>query len=186
MKARWTILSLATWVLAISMAVPIEGWAQQGDPQPFPEEARQRLDYAIGKWVSKTQAIDPKGKVVRTSYSEDERRFVIDDRIVEISGMMRESGMVFRAWEYYDVRSGMYTLTSIDREGRLITMRGELGDVFRWTSDSRELPDGSSFQMRFTHVDIEEDSFTAVGEVSRDGGKTWTVFTRQYLTRRSE
>ena len=94
--------------------------------------------------------------------------------------------MVFRAWEYYEVKTEMYTLTSIDRDGRLITMRGELGDLFRWTSASRDLPNGGSFQIRFTHRDIEPDSFTAVGEVSRDGGKSWTVFTRQYLTRRAD
>ena len=179
MKANWMILGLGI------LAMPACGQMSQDEP-PFPAEARHRLDYAIGSWESKTERLDQDGKVIRTTYSEDQRRFVIEDRVVEISGVMRESGKAFRAWEYYDVRNGKYSLTSIDREGRLMTMSGELGDQFRWTSESRELPDGSSYAIRFTHYDIEPASFTALGEVSRDGGRTWKAFTRQLLTRRSE
>ena len=169
----------------VILAMTADGQGRQ-DEKPFPEEARRRLDYAIGSWQSRTERLDKDGNVVRTSYSEDQRRFVVEDRIVEISGVMKETGKAFRAWEYYDVRNGKYSLTSIDREGRLMTMSGELGDVFRWTSESQELPDGSSYAIRFTHFDIEPASFTALGEVSRDGGKTWRAFTRQFLTRRSE
>ncbi len=179
MKATRMILGL------ILLAMPGDSQAQQ-DEQPFPEEARSRLDYAIGNWESKTQRLNEKGEVTRTTYSEDQRRFVIEDRVIEITGVMKESGQTFRAWEYYDVRNGKYSLTSIDREGRLITMSGDLSEPFRWTSEPRETADGSSFLMRFTHTDIEEASFTALGEFSRDGGKTWRAFTRQLLTRRSE
>ena len=124
--------------------------------------------------------------MTRTTESEDERRFVIEDRVVEITGVMKATGMTFRAWEYYDVRNEKYALTSIDREGRLITMSGELGEQFRWTSGELKTGDGGSFMMRFTHYDIEPASFTALGEFSRDGGKTWRAFTRQFMTRRSE
>lgn len=179
MKAHWMVLGL------VVLAMPADGQGHQ-DEAPFPAEARRRLDYAIGSWVSKTESLDKNGEVVKTTYSEDQRRFVIDDRVVEISGVMKETGKAFRAWEYYDVRNGKYTLTSIDREGRLFTMRGELGDEFRWTSENREMPGGSSFAMRFTHYDVEPSSFTALGEISRDGGKTWRAFLRQFLTRRSE
>lgn len=180
MKANWMILGLGILAMAVS------GQAQQ-DETPFPAEARRRLDYAIGSWESKTESLDKHGKVIKTTtYSEDQRRFVIEDRVVEISGVMKETGKMFRAWEYHDVRNGKYSLTSIDRKGRLMTMSGELGDPFRWTSESREMPDGSSFAMRFTHYDIEPASFTALGEISRDGGRAWRPFLRQLMTRRSE
>ena len=165
MKASWMILGLGI------LAMPVGG-----DETPFPAEARRRLDYAIGSWESKTESLDKHGEVIKTTYSETQRRFVIDDRVVEISGVMKETGKTFRAWEYYDVRNGKYTLTSIDREGRLFTMSGELGDEFKWTSESGEMPDGSSFTMRFTHYDFEAASFTALGEISRDGGRTWRAF----------
>ncbi|MDA8018958.1 MAG: hypothetical protein MPN21_16070 [Thermoanaerobaculia bacterium] len=175
MKALWVILGLAPLLLP----------AQQNDA-PFPEEARRRLDYAIGSWQSKTETLGRQGEVIRTTVSEDERRFVIEDRVVEISGVMEATGRTFRAWEYYDVQNQKYVLTSIDRDGRLITMSGELGKEFRWTSEPRGLPDGSSFLMRNTHFDVEATSFTALGEISRDGGKTWRAFVRQFLTRRDE
>ena len=179
MKVNWMILGLGI------LAMPVCGQVSR-DETPFPEGARHRLDYAIGSWVSKTESLDKDGNVVKTTYSESERRFVIDDRVVEISGVMKATGMTFRAWEYYDVENGKYTLTSIDRQGRLITMSGELGEEFRWATESRTRPDGSSFAMRFTHYDIKPHSFTALGEFSRDGGRTWRAFTRQFLTRRSE
>ena len=179
MKANWMILGLCI------LAMPAYGQTSQ-EETPFPEEARRRLDYTVGSWVSKTESLDKNGKVVRTTYSETERRFVIDDRVVEISGVTKETGQSFRAWEYYDVEKGLYTLTSIDREGRLFTMSGELGEEFRWTSENRKRADGSSFAMRFTHYDIEPDSFTALGEISGDGGRTWRAFLRQYLTRRGD
>lgn len=179
MKATWMILGL------VILTMPADGQTRE-DETPLPAQARSRLDYAIGLWASKTERLDRMGEVIRTTYSEDERRFAIEDRVVEISGVLKETGETFRAWEYYDVRNGKYSLTSIDREGRLVTMSGELGDQFRWTSAPRETPDGGSYLMRFTHFDIEPDSFTALGELSRDGGRTWRAFTRQFLTRRSE
>ena len=67
-----------------------------------------------------------------------------------------------------------------------MTRQGELGGEFQWTSAPRENPDGSSLVMRFTHYDIEKDSFKALGEYSRDGGETWIAFSRQHLTRQVE
>lgn len=179
MKIHTVILGL------VIIATPLTGQEPRED-EPIPAEARKRLDYAIGKWVSKTEGLNQRGEVVRTSYSEDQRRFVIDDRIVEISGVMRESGNAFRAWEYYDERTGKYSLTSINSKGQVMTMSGGLEGEFRWTSEEQKRPDGSSFLMRFTHYDIQPDSFKALGEYSKDGGKTWIPFSRQHLTRRGK
>lgn len=172
-------LSLGGIFLALSA-----GAQEPRDEEPLPAEARKRLDYAIGSWVSRTESLNQRGEVVRTSYSETRRRFVIEDRVVEISGVLKDSGKTFQAWEYYDEKTGKYSLTSISREGQLTTMSGDLGETFQWASEPKERPDGSSLSIRFTHYDFEPDSFTALGEYSRDGGKTWTAFTRQYLTRK--
>ena len=174
------------WVLGlIFLAVPLAG-QEPREEEPLPVEARQRLDYAIGSWVSKTESLNQRGEVVRTSFSEDQRRFVIEDRIVEITGLLRASGKAFRAWEYYDERSGKYSLTSINRDGRLMTMSGDLEGEFQWTTEPMENPNGGTLMVRFTHYDIEPDSFKALGEISRDGGETWTAFSRQTLTRQVE
>ena len=153
--------------------------------QSFPAEARKRLDYTIGKWRSKTESLDKKGNVVKTGYSTTERRFAIEDRVVAISGVIEADGSTFRAWEYYDVKEKKYTITSVDRDGQLFSMKGDLGDEFVWQG-IRKRPDGSTMIMKFTHSDITENSFSALGELSMDGGKTWRAFTRQSLTRIDE
>ena len=177
MKKQTAVFAFAIWsVSSVASAQP--------SPQPLPEEARKRLDYAVGSWSSRTEVLDRKGRVKATRHSDDQRRFVVDDRIIEISGVSRESGEKFLAWEYYDVAEEKYSLTSINRNGRLMTMKGDLSEIFRWTSDDQIRADGSTMAMRFTHSDYTADSFTALGELSFDGGKTWRPFTRQFMTRR--
>ncbi len=101
--------------------------AQNAPPEKesFPAEARKRLDYGIGSWVSETESLDAEGNVRKTSRSTDTRRFIIEDRVIEISGVIGDGPETFRAWEYYDETTGKYTLTSIDRRGRLVTMQGD-------------------------------------------------------------
>ena len=166
-------------LLAISVST-VDG----ADKEPFPKEARKRLDYAIGKWKSKTEHLDNDGNVTKTDYSTTRRSFVIDDRVVEIVGFVDGDEPAFRAWEYYDVKNAKYTLTSVDSDGQLWTMKGDLGDEFIWTAIKTR--NGTSVGMRFTHYDFTENSFTALGEYSRDGGKSWKAFTRQFLTRIKE
>ena len=107
---------------------------------------------------------------------------VVTTVVVEIVGTTSDGDPGFRAWEYYDVKTGNYKLTSIDHSGQLTTMEGELGDEFSRTA-SRKNNAGKLILMKFTHHDITPDSFTARGELSTDEGETWFVFTRQRLTR---
>jgi hypothetical protein len=100
----------------------------------------------------------------------------MEHRMVEITGVTIETGAEFRAWVYFDVSSNKYTLTGINRAGRLITMKGDLGKEFSWASDAMLRPDGTSYAIRFDHIDITPDSFTAVGMMSNDDGESWTVF----------
>ena len=180
-RLRLTPLALA--LLVASTATMAQG--TQPEEESLPAEARQRLDYGIGMWESETHYLDAEGNLRKTSRSEDTRKFIIDDRVVEITGIIDDGASTFRAWEYYDVATGKYTLTSIDRKGRLVTMKGDLDPTFSWTA-SLTSRDGTPFLMRFTHTDIAENSFTAHGEISRDGGTTWRPFTRQYLKRIEE
>ena len=85
---------LVLGLMAISM-----GTVAGADKEPFPKEARKRLDYAIGNWKSKTERLDKDGNVTKTSYSTTKRSFVIEDRVVEIVGFIGGQP-AFRAWEY--------------------------------------------------------------------------------------
>ena len=149
----------------------------------FPNEARERLDYTIGKWRSEGQFLDSDNNVTRTVVTETDRRYAIGDRVVAIEGVTVASGEKFLAWEYYDTNTRKYTLTGINAAGSLFTMDGELGERFIWESEPRAGADGRMTAIRFEHVDITADSFTAVGSISHDGGETWRVYLKQYLTR---
>ena len=176
MKIRRLLLTLVS--LAVS-SIAVAG--QTG--AALPEEARKRLDYEVGDWRSKSEALDRNGQVTSTSYSRTQRRYVIPGRVLEISGVIEANSQTFRAWVYYSIQEKKYCLTSIDGNGSLWTFKGDLGQEFTWTSEPRKRPDGTTYQMRFTHYDFEENSFTALGERSFDGGKTWIAFSRQSLTR---
>ncbi len=171
--------------LALSLLVASSVALGQEADQPLPKEARERLDYAIGSWTSRTESIGLDGEVRGISFSDSERKFIDGDRVVEISVVDRASGDVCRAWEFYDPKEGKYCHTSITGGGQLTAMRGDLGDLFRWTSDDQEDSDGSTMAMRFTHSDFKPNSFAALGEYSLDSGKTWRVFSRQFLTRQT-
>ncbi len=149
----------------------------------IPAEARARMDYEIGGWRSETQYFNKDGELASTVHSRDERKYIMENRMVEISGVTVENGDEFRAWVYFDIGARKYTLTGINRNGRLLTMKGDLGREFSWTSDEMKRPNGSRFAIRFDHIDITPNSFTAVGLMSTDNGENWTLFSKQFLTR---
>lgn len=175
MKIRTLLLTVVT--VAISSSV-LEGQSRS----ILPKEAKKRLDYEVGEWRSKSENLDRNGNVTSTTYHRTQRRYAIPGRLIEIVGFGQDNTESFRAWVYYSMREKKYCHTSIDRNGSLMTMKGDLGPEFIW-SGPMERPGGAGLLMRFTHTEIEENSFTALGEISTDGGTTWRAFSRQYLTR---
>jgi hypothetical protein len=171
-------------ILLVAWGASSSAFAGSAPPSQssFPEEARKRLDYEVGDWESEIHRLDRSGRVVRTTYSRSERRYVIPGRVIEVIDFGQDDAQTSLAWVYYSLQEGKYCLTSIDQNGSLMTLRGDLGPVFTWTAPTTK-PDGSTPLMRFTHTEIEDDSFTALGEMSADGGNTWTAFTRQCLTK---
>ena len=123
------------------------------------------------------------GQVVRTSTGRDTAKYIIPGRVVELTTENLDQGSVSKAWMFYKVAAGKYYLTSVDARGDLWILSGGL-DEYVLTSEPRPNPRGGTTLIRFTHTNIEQDSFEAVMEMSRDGGKTWWKRSRQYLTRR--
>ena len=172
---------------AVAIFVVAAAIADAQEPvNDFPELARERLNYTIGKWRSEAVFLGPSNEVTRTEVSVTDRRFVIDDRVVAIDGEIVETGRKFAAWEYFNTREQKYAITGINHDGAVFTMKGDLGERFIWQSEPRVAADGTSTTIRFEHVDITPDSFTAIGRVSNDGGRTWRVYVRQQMTRLSD
>ncbi len=84
---------------------------------------------------------------------------------------------------FYNFAKSKFYLTSVDAAGDLWVLSGGL-DEYVITSQPRPHRRGRTTQIRFTHSNIEQDSFDAIMEMSRDGGKTWWMRSRQRLTRR--
>ena len=59
----------------------------------------------------------------------------------------------------------------MDARGELWVLKGGL-DEYVMTSPPKAQEDGRVITIRFTHIDMEENSFTAVMEFSHDEGRT--------------
>lgn len=169
--------------LALVLALTAHSFAAGASAQlpDLPAEARKRLDHHVGEWNVRTEFLGRNGGVVRTSEATDTARYVIPGRVVELATVANEK-IVSRAWMFYNTTADEFTLTSVDPRGDHWVLTGGL-DEYVITSAPRPHPRGGTLMIRFTHVNIELDSFEALMEMSRDGGETWFPRSRQYLTR---
>lgn len=149
----------------------------------IPEEAQKRLDHMIGRWLLKTDYLDRNGEVRRTVNGTEEAKYIIDKRVVELTTTIQNTNS--KGWVFYNINEQKFYLTSVDSSGDLWILSGGL-DAYIITSQPKKQPNGREVTIRFTHSNIQEDSFEAVMESSIDGGQTWWTRYRQYLTREKE
>jgi hypothetical protein len=154
--------------------------AQRKTPD-LPPEAKARLDHHVGEWDIRTEYLDRNGKATRTSKGSDSAKYIIDGRVVELT--TTSASGVSKAWMFYNVAEQKFYLTSVDARGDHWTMTGGL-DEYVITSTPKPRPRGGTMIIRFTHTNIEENSFEALMESSIDGGQSWWQRYRQYATRR--
>ena len=150
--------------------------------QSIPEEAQKRLNHIIGKWELKTEYLGRNGEVRRTVTGTEEARFIIDDKVVELTTTIPEQNQFSKAWQFYNAAEEKFYLTSVDAKGDHWVLSGGL-DEYVITSQPRTQANGRELTIRFTHTNIQENSFEAVMETSVDGGKSWWTRYRQYLNR---
>lgn len=150
--------------------------------QMIPKEARSRLDHIIGKWELKTEYLNRNGDVRRTVTGTEEARYVIENRVVEITTVIPEQNLLSKAWQFYNTAEEKFYLTSVDANGDHWVLSGGL-DAYVITSQPKKQANGRELIIRFTHTNIQTDSFEAIMETSIDGGESWWTRYRQYLTR---
>jgi len=167
-------------LLAAGFVVPIF-WAQ-GGPQPLPAEAQKRLDHHVGEWDVRTEILGREGQTLRTTTARDTAEYIIPGRVVELTTVSNEQ-TVSKAWMFYNAAAEKFYLTSVDARGDLWILTGDL-DEYVLTSEPKPHPRGGTLTLRFRHSEIKPDSFKALMEMSRDGGKKWWIRSRQTLTRR--
>jgi hypothetical protein len=165
------------------MSLAVSTLIAQGNLPELPLEAKKRLDHHVGEWDARTEFLGRDGQVVRTTKARDSAKYIIAGRVIELTTENLEQGSISKAWMFYNAAKDRYYLTSVDAKGDLWILSGGL-DEYVLTSEPRPHPRGGTTMIRFTHSNIEQDSFEAVMEMSRDGGQTWRKRSRQHLTRR--
>lgn len=175
----------AWWILAtLCLSVFTPRTSAQAQAAPLPEVAIERLEYAIGEWDIRSENLDVSGAVTGTTESGQIATWLVPGRIVQMRDRDSDGSGGGRSWWVYDARANAWTLVSIGvDDGSVWVLKGNLAE-WRITSEPRDRPNGGQAMIRFTHYDIEPDSFWALMELSLDLGKTWTPRYRQHLTRR--
>ena len=154
--------------------------AQQAPPE-IPKAALERLAHHVGERNVKTEYLGRNGQVVRTTQAVDSAKYAIQDRVVEITSTA-EDGSISKVWMFYNTVAKEFCLTSVDARGDLWMLTGGL-DEYVITSRKRPNARGGTTVLRFTHTNIQPDSFEASMEMSLDGGETWFQRARQLVTR---
>jgi hypothetical protein len=181
-RPRQVLLLLS---LALALALPAGTSAAQNpdDPlEPLPEEAKSRLDYAVGDWSVRTEFLDPEGQVRSVEESIHEARFSIPGRLVELTSHTPSTGPGV-AWLFYNVQEQRFYLTSVDQRGDYWVMSGGL-DRYVLTSQPKTLEDGSTLTARLSYMNMTADSYQTLMEVSLNDGTSWMAVFRQTITRR--
>lgn len=167
-------------LLAFFFFAPMS-FAQQGPPQGGyrgPDLAVQRaaiarLDPLIGRWQGQAHLSIPETMLVHQT-EQVERD--LDGLVLVIHGTGyatpdHAGPPIFQALAVasFDDRNGIYEFRSYTG-GRTVTATGHFlpDGAFRWGFNP-----GGSVQIRYT-LRFEGNSWTEIGEMSRDGGATWT------------
>lgn len=134
--------------------------------------AQQRLDYLIGTWDVITDILDADGQVVRTRRSFDVTEPLIGNKVL-MTTSHDPDGAIRKSLRFYDEQEDTFYQIDVGAAGDVVILRGGMGD-YVMTTQPRSTRAGRTIMYRFTHHNIQPDSFEATMERSVDGGRTWT------------
>lgn len=140
------------------------------------------LEHSLGRWQVKADQFDAEGNVVRTLEWQNHAEYLLPGRLVLLTHNAPQLGSVSKTLVFYSLDEEKWYLVDVNQNGELWILTGGL-DREVITSQPRKTADGRTLVVRFTHENIEDDSFEALMEVSFDLGKTWRRSSRQYMTR---
>lgn len=152
--------------------------------EPVPPEALRRMEGILGTWDSTWNRLGPDGEVVASFEGTEDAAWAIEGRVVLLTTRVPSQSSHSKAFMYYSEIDQLFHLVSVDARGDLWHLTGGL-DEFVLTSGPRRRPDGTEFFIRFTHDEADARHFSALMEMSFDGGATWIPATRQELVKRA-
>ncbi len=148
---------------------------------PRPPEMDQ-LNFLLGRWTSEGEILDPEGNVTRrTSTKEAGFEPFLTEPI--LGGLVLEAGAgsdVGRIWYTYRPLEKQFVWVAVDQMGHFDHLRGgfEDGHLVLTEIEPHPWPDGGTMMYRRTYQEIRPDSHVVLMEISRDEGKTWTLYSR--------
>ncbi len=176
------LASLAAAIVgAVMLFAPVPAAAQHGPDLAAQRAAIERLAGLVGNWQGEAQLRSP---VQMTVHQTERVERDLDGLLIVVHGTgyanADHSGApVFQAFAAisYDERRQIYEFRSYTR-GYATTATGEFldEDSFRWSIDA------GAVKIRYT-IDLSADTWREIGEMSRDGGATWTPTLEMTLRR---
>lgn len=182
MTARLAVLA-AVLVAAPLLAADPPGQANR--------DAMKKLDYLAGKWKGEaTIQLGPDRKEKLTQSETVEYRLGGTIMVVEGVGTGKlpgqdKEGVVFNAYAVvsYDAAKKEYAMKAYRAEGVSVDAWIKVADKgFEWGFANAE----PKIDIRYTMKLTAKGEWHEVGEMSRDGGKTWNKFFEMTLTKVKE
>jgi hypothetical protein len=192
---RSHFIALATALVALGACVSASGQTPQPAPQSTPQQsayrgpdlaaqraAMDRLAPLVGRWQGEGRLLAPEQMTLhQTELVERD----LDGLVLVVHGVgyadaSRSGDPVFQALAVmsYDDRRGHYEVRAYNHGYATIATANFLDDgSFRWTIDA-----GGPVRMRYT-VRFDAETWRENGEMSVDGGATWTPTVSLNLTR---
>ncbi len=158
--------------IAIALVLSVLSLPPAAEGQDPGKLAQARLDYLVGSWDATTEFFDAAGDIIRTDTSLDVIEPLIGDKVL-MTTVITPDGTIRKTMRFYDQAEERYYEIGVGEAGDVWILSGEM-DAYVTTSQVRSTPDGGRVMVRFTHTNIEPNSFDAFMEVSRDEGETWT------------
>ncbi len=154
-------------------------------------EALKKFDYLVGKWKGKaTIQMGPERKVTLTQTEDVQYR--LSGAILVIEGVgtgkmpgQDKEGVVFNAYAVlsYNAAKKEYAMKAYLSDGKATDAWFNATDGgFEWGFTNPEYKSDSRYSMKRT----DKGEWNEIGEMSRDGGKTWSKFFEMTLTKLKE
>lgn len=177
--------------LALAAALLASPVLAADPPGQANRDALKKLDYLAGKWKGEaTMQLGPNRKEV-VKQTEDVE-FRLGGTILVIEGVgkgklpgQEKEGVVFNAYAVvsYDAAKKEYAMRAYRAEGVSVDASMKPGDKgFEWGFTLAEQKTDIRYKMTLT----DKGEWHEVGDMSRDGGKTWNKFFEMTLTKTKE
>jgi hypothetical protein len=174
-------------LLIIAASLPmINLGAQAPDVAPSPE--MEKLGFLVGTWDFETVGLSRKGEVIRRSKGRLETRHEIGGLLLVSDGYTEEGRLAVSNWKFFHNKKQKLYDVQFDLAGNFevreaVDVDGDLGFSL---IEPFVGEDGVPRDWRKTYRRIKRGSYEIETHYTEDGGVTWVLAFREYVSRRMQ